>query len=127
MSKILFDIFTYLLAAYGLIYLTISVINSIRQRLGSESTRVKMVLLIKNQERTIEGIIRNIFTGDVLRKVMSNEKLIVLDMGSSDSTVDILRKLKDDYGFFDIIGENEKFMLFSKFNSDEAGVKSKVN
>jgi hypothetical protein len=120
MFKFSIEIITYLLAIYGFIYLTISVVNSIRQRLCSESSRVKMVLMIKNQERTIEGIIRNIYTGDILRKVMSSEKLYILDMGSDDNTVKILRKLKENYGFFEMLDENEKDKVFTALEDNEA-------
>jgi hypothetical protein len=120
MFKFSIEIITYLLAIYGFIYLTISVVNSIRQRLCSESSRVKMVLMIKNQERNIEGIIRNIYTGDILRKVMSSEKLYILDMGSDDNTVKILRKLKENYGFFEMLDENEKDKVFTALEDNEA-------
>ena len=120
MLKVAFDVVTYLFAIYGFICLSITAVDSMRQRLCSESSRVKMILVIKNQERTIEGIIRNIFTVDILRKVMTSDKLTIVDMGSNDKTVDILKKLKDDYDFFEIVDEKERNKVFSSFDDSKA-------
>ena len=122
MFKIFIEVLIYLLAAYGLMYLVAGVIDSIRQRHSSESSSAKMVLIVKNQEHVIEGIIRNISSGDVLRKVMSNENLTVVDMSSSDRTKDILLRLKKDYLFFDVIGEEEKESIFKLFEGNNSNV-----
>ncbi len=118
MLRIAFEVFVGLLAIYGIISLVSGLVSPIRQRLGSESSRVKMVIIMKNQEQTAEGIIRNVFTADILRRVMSNEKLTVVDMGSSDNTRRILDTLKNDYDFFDVLSENEKEDIFKKFDAD---------
>jgi hypothetical protein len=116
MLKVTLYIFIYSLAVYGVLSLAISVFDSIRQRIGNENSRVRLILIIKNQENTIEGIIRNIFRGDFLRRVMSGGKLIVLDMDSTDKTFDILIKLKDDYGCFHVLKGNEKENIFTNFD-----------
>ena len=115
MIHILSDIFTYLLAVYGAFTLIITICNSIRQRLDNDNCNVKVVLIVKNQEETIEGIIRNLFSADILRKAMTTEKLTVVDMGSSDKTPTILGKLKKDYESFEILEEDEKGRIFSCF------------
>ncbi|RCX21022.1 hypothetical protein DFR58_101227 [Anaerobacterium chartisolvens] len=126
MLRIAFEVFVGLLAIYGIISLVSGLISPIRQRLGSESSRVKMVIIMKNQEQTAEGIIRNIFTADILRRVMSNEKLTVIDMGSSDNTRRILDTLKNDYDFFDVLSENEKEDIFKKFDADASPKKEPI-
>ena len=74
-----------------------------------------MVLIVKNQEEVIEGIIRNLSSADILRKAMTTEKLTILDMSSSDKTLEILNKLKSDYEYFDILEEDEKESIFAGF------------
>lgn len=93
-----------------------TIIDSIRQRVRIENSLVKMVLLVKNQEETIEGIVRNVYIGNVMRKIMSENRMTIIDMGSEDKTVEILVKLKKDYEFFDLLNENEKETIFDSFN-----------
>ena len=56
------------------------------------------VLSVKNCEDSIEGIIRSI----AWKTSTNNEKsyhLVVLDTGSDDKTLDILKKLSQEYDF----------------------------
>jgi len=115
MIIIIADIFTYLLAVYGAIALIFAICNSIKQRLCNDNSSIKMVLIVKNQEEVIEGIIRNLSSADILRKAMTTEKLTILDMSSSDKTLEILNKLKSDYEYFDILEEDEKESIFAGF------------
>lgn len=119
MLMIIFYTLVCLLAAYGALSLIISVFNSIRQKTYPECSRVKLALMVKNREDEIEGIIRNIFIGDYLKKVMSDGKLIVLDMGSTDETPEILAKLKKYYEYMDIVSITNKEDIFTYFETDE--------
>jgi hypothetical protein len=113
--EILSKILLYFLASYGVLVLFMTIIDSIRQRAYEENSKVRVALLVQNQEETIEGIIRNIYISDMLRKVMSNNKIAIVDMGSKDKTVEILSKLKNDYQFFDILDINKKYKIFEEF------------
>jgi hypothetical protein len=115
MIEILFHIFTYLLAAYGAMFLIFSIINSIRQRINFEYPGIKLILLVKNQQEVIEGIIRYTFTIDFLRNIMPGRKLTVLDMGSTDETIVILRKLEETFGHLEVLEENDKEKIFTGF------------
>ena len=119
MLTITFDVLICLLAAYGALSLAISIFNTACQRFISENTSMKIILMVKNQAETIEGVVRDIFTGDFSRKVMSGNKLTVVDMGSMDETVEILRKLKDDYEYLEVVTSEEKDKIFTYFDSVE--------
>lgn len=118
MVRVLFDICVCILAVFGAISLIIAVVNSVCQRTQGDNPNVRLVLVVKDQGDMIEGIIRNIFTGDFLSKVMSKKKLIVFDMGSTDDTVNILIKLKKSYEYMDILGIEDKEKLFDCLNSE---------
>ncbi len=115
MLNAMLSVITYLLAAYGALCLIMSIADAVRQRVNQENSGIKLVLMVKNQEEFIEGVIRNIFMGDFLRKVMSGRRLSVVNMGSEDSTPEILDRLKEYYGEFDVIEENEKESIFKDF------------
>ena len=115
MLEVLARILFYFLASYGALLLIVTVINSIKDRARDENPKIKMVLIIKNQEETIEGILRGIFAGSMLRKMRACERLTVVDMGSSDKTMDILLKLKDDDEPFDLLIEKDKEEIFKGF------------
>jgi hypothetical protein len=96
-----------------------TIIDSIRQRVRIENAMVKLVLIIKNQEETIEGALRNIYIGSALKKVLPVNRMIIVDMGSEDKTMDILIKMKKDYDFFEILNDNEKETIFNGFNLEK--------
>ena len=125
MVKVLFYALIYLLTVYGALSLIFCVFNSIRYRVKGEDRGIKLVLLVKNQGRVIEGIVRNIFMGDFLRKIMSGGKLTVLDMGSEDETLEILERLKNDYGNLDILKESDKWKIFDSFDWTDGDERSK--
>ncbi len=108
-----------LLALYGAIALSIIVINSIFQRVKSEKSKLKLILLVKDNEEAIEGIIRNIFAGNFLRKVIPESKLTVLDMGSTDETLKILGKLKCEYEQLELLSMAEKDNAFEGFEENK--------
>jgi len=112
MLKTIIDFFVYLLAVYGVLSLIINIIDSVHPGSGLRSSGVKMVLLVKNQEETIEGIIRSMFMGDFLRKIGSGHMLTVLDMGSKDKTPVILEKLKKQYESMEVLMAEEKEKVF---------------
>lgn len=115
MLNILSKILLYFLASYGILVLLMTIVDSIRQRVRLENSMIKMVLLIKNQEETIEGVVRNIYIENILKKVLSSNRMSIVDMGSEDKTMEILIKLKKDYEFFDLLNANERETIFEGF------------
>lgn len=114
---IVFNIFLFLLAAYGAAALFFAIIGAIRQRMADENSNVSLVLLIKNKEDVIEGIVRNIFISDFPGKLLAGGKLTILDMGSTDGTRSILERLKREFDTIEILNEEEKSSIFLSFNS----------
>jgi hypothetical protein len=112
MPKILFDILIYTLALFGALMLTISIVKTVSNRLKHENQKVRLILMVKDQEEQIEGIVRSVFTGDLLYGTLPGNNLIILDMGSQDDTLKIVEKLKRDYQYIDIIRKEEKEKAF---------------
>ncbi len=98
-----FQIIVWTLAIYGLIEIIINIFNSIA--LVNKNIKDMYILIaVKNQEDTIEGIIRSIVFKNIYNK---NEGLfnniIIADMGSTDQTLNILKRLTKEYSFLKII------------------------
>ncbi|MFZ5986016.1 MAG: hypothetical protein ACOYWZ_02700 [Bacillota bacterium] len=119
MLRTVFEVVVCVLAAYGFITLIHELILSVKHKMNYKNSMVKLVLIVKNQGEVIEGVLRNVLPRDFLRKLMPGGKLIVLDMGSKDDTLDILRKLEKDYECLEVLKRNEKDILFKYFEEPE--------
>ncbi len=115
---ILFDlipeILLYLFAVYGMLSLIISAIESITKRKNIKNPGVKLVILLKNQQDTVEGVIRTILAAETSRDIVSDGKLYIVDMGSQDETLKILKKLKRNYDMIEIFDMNDKELIFKE-------------
>lgn len=105
----------FFLAVYGALSLVIGFVSHLQQRGGIDSFKTRLVLLVKDQEDTIEGIVRTVFMEHILRKVMSKDKLIVVDMGSKDETLAILNKLKEEYKYIEVYTNDQKEKIFETY------------
>ncbi|MCX7749817.1 MAG: hypothetical protein N2645_23455 [Clostridia bacterium] len=115
MFKTLGTVLICLLATYGAIYLLYSVLHSIYHRIKAQSSNIKLVLIVKDQEDTIEGIMREILGNETSRSLVHSKNFVVLDMGSKDETLSILKKFQRDYDYLHIIEEHEKEKVFADF------------
>jgi len=79
----------------------------------------KLVLIVKNQGEVIEGVLRNALQRDFIRKLMPDGRLTVVDMGSTDDTVEILKKLEMDYECIEVLKKSEMESLFGYFDEGE--------
>jgi hypothetical protein len=113
MLQVLLDILIYTLAAFGIIVLMVGVLKNIFNRFKVDNPKIRLVLVVKDQEDHIEGVIKSIFTKDILFGTMPGNRLVVLDMGSKDETLTILEKLKKDFEYIDILRVEEKEKIFS--------------
>jgi hypothetical protein len=109
----------HMLAIYGLFCLIVGAFGYMYKRVSFKGCKLQVVLLVKDAERCIEGIIRNIFMGDFLRKLMLDGRLTVIDMGSEDKTRDILYRLKDEYSSMEIVEEDGKERVLDDFSLQE--------
>lgn len=99
----LFQIIIWVLAVYGFIELLISLFNSVIL-INKNFNDMYILIAVKNQEESIEGIIRTIIFKNIYYK---NEDLfnniVIADMGSTDNTLRILRNLTREYSFLKVI------------------------
>ena len=79
---------------------------------------IKLVLIVKNQGDTIEGVLRNVLPRNFIRKLMPGGKLTILDMGSKDDTLEILQKLEIDYPCLEVLKQGEKEAIFNSFEEE---------
>lgn len=114
MLNLILQVITYLFALYGMISAVYLILRElIKPKI--EDDGIKLVIIEKNQENRIEGIIDNVLTGELVRNLIANGKITVLDMGSEDGTVEILKKLKEKYQTINLIQENERHLIFEDF------------
>ncbi|TYQ15008.1 UNVERIFIED_CONTAM: glycosyl transferase family 2 [Acetivibrio alkalicellulosi] len=118
MSKTIFEVCIFVLATYGFVTLIHEIILSIKNRFRYNSSMIKLVLIVKNQGDVIEGVLRNVLPRIFIRKLMPAGKLIVLDMGSKDDTVDILKKLERDYEGVEVLKRSERETIFKSFEEE---------
>lgn len=119
MMKTIFEIVVCMFATYGFITFLHELLLTIKHNMKYKTSMVKLVLIVKNQGEVIEGVLRNILQRDFIRKLMPGGRLIVLDMGSNDDTIDILRKLEKDFEYIQVLKKSEKESLFKFFDEGD--------
>ena len=106
----------YLLAIYGALTLILCMFGTIRTRLHLKGSKLKLILVVKNSEKYIEYLIK-----DMILKFMSDrsipiDALTVVNMNSVDDTGAILEKLQKDFEYMEVLSEKDKERVFSNFN-----------
>jgi hypothetical protein len=101
-----------LLAVYGGLTLAISMFGAFKRRVAAQSTKVKLVLIVKDVEEYAEYIVRTVIKGEFASKVMSENNITIINMNSSDATGAILSRLQNDYECLDILSGDEKERVF---------------
>jgi cellulose synthase/poly-beta-1,6-N-acetylglucosamine synthase-like glycosyltransferase len=114
MEEYMAQIIIYIFFIYGLISMLIDIGNLFIPAVAEDNPFIKIVVMVKNQENTIEGKIRGL-----LRSCSKNllKEIIVLDMGSKDNTMTILKKLETKYECLKILEEEKKDSIFEGFDS----------
>lgn len=116
MIWIVLNIFLILVAIFGAITLGTATAGLLRRKPARGSPNVKLLLMVKDGEDIVEGVVRSTFMGDYLKKMRVDEKLVVLDMGSQDNTRNILYRLKEEYASLEVLENGEKEKIFTYFN-----------
>lgn len=116
MGEALIVFVTYLLAAYGLICLLMTLVQSFGFFLKPARSRVKLVLLMKNQENTVEGIVRSVISDDIMKKLMSDGELVIIDLGSSDKTFEMLEMLQKEYECVSAVRGEDRDKILNVFS-----------
>lgn len=87
-------------AVYGVLQIIAkSVFGFNREK--SDAIFVHRVIGVKDCQETIEGMIRSVVWEDM------REELIVVDMGSKDETLEILKRLEQHYDFLKVMTTEE--------------------
>ena len=100
---------------YGMIQMGFNVYNAISNVNSNKQDDVYIIITVKNQQDTIEGIIRS-----VVWKSLNNAhgglvpKILVVDMGSTDETPQILSRLHDEYSFIQVTDSEEYVKILEK-------------
>ncbi|MDP4092285.1 MAG: hypothetical protein Q8920_02900 [Bacillota bacterium] len=115
MSQVIYDTFIYLLAVYGAIVLVISIAGSIHRSFNEYNPGMKLILEVKNQEEKIEGILRNLLAGNAIGRIIPVSSITVIDMGSTDDTLKILKLLSKDYECIKILEKQDAEKAVSEF------------
>lgn len=118
MLKIIFEFLTYILAAYGAYCLLIYLVN--RSRGGARvSGKVKLALLVRDAEDSMEGVIRKIGLDSAVNGTVPCQGIAVVDMGSSDRTLEVLKRLKNEYAFLEVLEYGDRHKIFESFSEDK--------
>ena len=92
----------WVLALYGLIEI-IKTIYYICTCTNLESDGIYFIIAVKNQEEKIEGFMRSILFRILYGKEECIKNVIITDLGSTDKTKEIAKKLESDYKIINIM------------------------
>lgn len=104
-----------ILAAYGLLALVSGLAESIRCRISGMRPEVRVVVLVQNAEEQIEYIVRNAVKKDIQSKLLSDKKVIFVDMNSEDKTYELLDKLQKNFSSIEALPYQESVHIYDGF------------
>lgn len=86
-----------ILAVYGAVRLWFSFRGAAKEEMANLPVCAHTVIAFRNNEDSAEGILRALVWENLLSGVQSGSEIIAVDMGSSDTTFYILKKLSHEY------------------------------
>lgn len=102
MLNLLLNSLIWILAIYGLI----EIIKTIYYTIACtklETNGIYFIIAVKNQEEKLEGFMRTIIFRLIYGKEECIKNIIITDLGSTDNTKQIAKKLSNDYKFINYI------------------------
>jgi hypothetical protein len=105
----------YIFALYGFISIALTIVRRFYHNIRLKNANIRLVLIAKDQEEIIEGVIRSIFQGGILESLTQDNTLYIVDMGSTDRTADILQRLKETYQNMEALTIENKEQIFYDF------------
>ena len=118
MNLVLYSIICFF-ALYGILELVLNIIHYKTNIKNNKKviSQPYAVLCVENQEDCIESIVRSIAWQMTIQNGNAHyiNELIVVDLGSNDRTLDILKLLAIEYSFVSIMDKNEYISLISAF------------
>jgi len=106
---------TYILAVYGLIILVFGAAQHIRCRIKGNRPLVRVVIFVRNAEEQIEYIVRTAVKKEYAALALSDRKLAVVDMDSTDNTFLLLERLQRSFPSIEIMKADNVGELLSEF------------
>lgn len=113
--NIVLYVFLYLMIAIGAILLILWFGNTKSAARQKDTSKLSMVILVRNQQDITEGLIRNFCRRDFVKRVVPDMRITVIDMGSNDETWQILTKLSEAYEYIEILKEDDREKIFTNF------------
>ena len=113
MNDYIFNVILWILALYGLFELIKKIIFSFNA-FNKKSDGIYLIVAVKNEENKIEGFIRSVLFKFIYSKKENLKNIIITDLGSQDTTTEILNKIKCDYNFITVNDWNECKELLDK-------------
>ncbi len=101
--KLIFDALVWFFACFGIIQLVKMIVLNFKNE-GINNSYLIVVKVINKQD-TIEGILRSI-VWDNLKRGSCVPPILVVDMGSTDDTPSILKRLSQEYSFIHVTDKN---------------------
>ncbi|NSW90054.1 MAG: hypothetical protein HPY74_05085 [Firmicutes bacterium] len=114
----IFRLIMYILALYGFISIIATIVRRFYRNINLRNSNMRMALIVKNQGEIIEGVVRSIFSGGILESIIQGDNFYIVDMGSTDKTVEILQRLKNTYHNMEILSEKDKDKIFDDFSEE---------
>ena len=99
MLLLILQAFVWFFVCFGIIQMVKLIINAYKRSVINENYLI--VVKVINKEDSIEGILRSI-VWDHLKQGSCPPPILVVDMGSTDDTVAILKRLASEYNFIHI-------------------------
>lgn len=114
-TDVILKFIVYLLAIYGALTLISGIFGAIRTSLHLKGSKLKLVLLVKNSEKYIEYLIRDMILKFMSDRAIPIDTLTIVNMSSVDDTGAILEKLRKDFECMEVLSEKDKERVFSNF------------
>ena len=105
--SVIIGLFICFFAINGLLALLDDFSRRVRSNRMSDTHKTRLVLLVKDQQNEIEGIVRNIISERF------SKNLLVIDMGSSDETLDILKTFEKSHDCIEVLEYPSRHQVFS--------------
>lgn len=91
------------------IYFTLTHVNH-------RNNGIYLIIATKNQEEKIEGVLRSVLFRFIYGKEENINNIIVTDLGSTDTTPEIIEKLSKDYETVEVLNWKECKDLIEKIS-----------
>ena len=105
-----------ILAVYGVIALILGISESICCRMPGPRPKVRAVLLVQDAQEQIEYIVRYAVKKEYAPRIMSDKKLIIVDMNSEDNTYALLEKLQKNFPSIEVLKRSDADNILKEFD-----------